>query len=419
MCNASCENYVPGVTYTAQTNDEGVYTVELTSSFINYHVYLKEATYPYLATGTQIANIYVSSDRTIHFVIPFAESTQNCQDSESPPDVNDCAEALLAANHNPYWNFAPTMPDDCSDETEDYFPVDPKGFYELRSDGLKDDEGHFIVPTPSYDDLTSYSNPDLHKNYKIAYDHSKALMYETEDIYFYHVSPDSEHTHHRIQYYLFFDFNDTDISGSYGDHEGDWEWLCVYVDSPSGAFYDHLPSDNYPGGIYKLHYHKHGDKVGEYSCSTTDEEWRVVEYTKDIWEEGKCKSDGHVYTRDDFIYDPYHQYSYPETPRVWVGDSQHGLYPGPPCRWYNLHGEVLEWVGNSGAPIHLGGAWYKWVHFLSKRISIDKSDFDSYDDTVHDFAGMWGDDCVPPPFRLCNPAYGPRGPENDRDYDVW
>jgi hypothetical protein len=406
VCNASCENYVPGVTYTAQTNDEGVYTVELTSSFINYHVYLKEATYPYLATGTHIANIYVTGDRTIHFVIPFAETTTQCDDMDGDT-INDCAEALLANNHNPYWNFATKGRNLCVEEDEVNFPVNAKNLYN-RSVGVCKYKGEEL-PNPDtecylkesipYENLPNFSPPADWSKYGIYVSKNGHLINRTENSEYINVSPNSITSPNafRLQYYLLFDYNDTDVDYNIADHEGDWEWLCVYVDSPSGAFYDHLPSDNYPGGIYKLHYHKHG-----YDPSDGEEKWGQVRYYCSQW-----RNNGWEW----FIYTP--KGVVPERPIAYVGEGTHGLYPGPFCRCpesgcrYGVCAH--ECLDDEGAPYYSND-----IHSFSTLISIEKSSKLPYDLTVRDFKGMWGDW-----GNENDPPQGPAMGNSDRDYHKW
>jgi len=408
VCNASCENYVPGVTYTAQTDDEGVYTVELTSSFINYHVYLKEATYPYLATGTHIASIYVSSDRTIHFVIPFAETTTQCADKDGD-HINDCAEALLANNHNPNFNFA----GDGTDGGERYFPRHPKLYYNCAEDeGCNVNQegkikcGNSPPVSPKYEEI--FKTIGSGDNCRIQNTGNKIRIMRTSGHVYYHVRKPNESTFH-IQYYLFFDYNDPETLYGWDDHYADWEWLCVYTNAEVNAYYDTYP--DHIGKIWKLHYHHHGVTPSKDAGSCGDwEDVRFIRYAPDSeWNErNTCKINGQEYHIDYcYLYNPN---VVPEKPRVWIGDDVHGFwdgYPEVPRTACSNPWDFNESIDNYPARLPDNSP----IHTFPYLISITPSSSPSvdYDQTVHMYMGKWGSDDKSP--------RGPFGSDESRDFD--
>ena len=235
---------------------------------------------------------------------------------------------------------------------------------------------------------------------------AKIRIMRTSGHVYYHVRKPNENTFH-IQYHLFFDYNDPEVSAPpwwNPQHYADWEWLCVYTDAKPYEYYDNYPS---VGKIWKLHYHHHGvNPFGCGACKCGD--WSDVSFTRGTGE----WSPGNVCILNDiefpidycYLYDPN---VVPENPRVWVGDDVHGLwdgypkFPRPACSYLTFNEEVNNYPARLPDNIT--------VPFFPHLISITPSSSDDYDQTVHMYMGKWGSDADSPK--------GPFVPGGDRDFN--
>jgi predicted nucleic acid-binding Zn-ribbon protein len=311
--------------------------------------------YPDVAKGENIyiGKIIASQSGYVNLVLPYPYQYDIDHDN-----IDDKVEKVVAEHHNPWWSFDSSHAVSDVVGGERFFPINPKYYYTCNWSPYNVQfcdipAGSCRLNTPdnqcagdfSYDELggaygicllvciikhevqwcRDYCS-ELYINATELHDgHGDKIPFATEDV-FYNVEwrkgetlPARNQFH--IQYYFFFNYNDTEALFDYGDHFGDWEWLCVYpYQIPSGV-YSGLESIG--GRIEWMHYHGHGVRPG--NCSEYCERcWN--------WSDGHGKDREVSVTRAEMEERGVHNYKIvgegPEIPKVWVGDDVHSFWSG-------------------------------------------------------------------------------------------
>jgi tetratricopeptide (TPR) repeat protein len=347
---------------TTTSNSNGAYIVGLKKG--GYDVYYStpdDYPYPDIKHGKDIPLGVVDTSNPIsggvNLVLPYPYQYDNDHDN-----IDDRVEKVVAEHHNPWWSF-----DSKQKDGERFFPIHPEYYYTCawHIDGypsyyddqfcdrgwwecfLKDQAGNCVYKyflwfyfDPGYEELAQYSSLTQTEYYinahKMREGHGAEFTFTTQDV-FYNVawrklgevgSTDPRRAQFRIQYYLFFNYNDTEVTNNYEDHFGDWEWLCVYpFQATEGVYVIPLGKDyQYPygGRINWMHYHGHGARpykdseccVRYWDASTKGGgEDREVSVTRSEMEKRGLSN---------YII----SWNGPDVPKVWVGDDVHSFWSG-------------------------------------------------------------------------------------------
>lgn len=331
-----------------------------------------------------------TSSKTFHLYLPYG-STYPDYDSDR---LNDNAEKRIGRKHLPVYYFCPFLR---APRYEEWYPTDPKIYFEKRSNGLKykiSGKEYILPPTPQNFYKISDNPYNQESSYIDTKSTSSGLIDEREGgkppyegLPLFHILPFPDDRsmagsfdgsmgiviprQYKTQYFLFHDYSKFTYYvcvfivcwQDSSTHYGDWEWVCPFIQTQG-------PSPGWR--LTKVVYHYHGSY-------TTITEIPTYEYN-------------------------------PKRAKVFVAAKSHASY------WrdgYHTH-KVYFWVPVIAGVIGVDSRDYAcsspvWVppRFLS---NIDAYSVDNYARTIYYFKGKWG-----------KSGESPGGPNStlsgDRDYN--